>query len=81
MKGNRSPPIGYKLSSIAFADGAPVEASNSTTALGDIMTNSNVNNCPSSCFRPVGLAMDDEGRLFMTSDATGEIYVLRRIGS
>ncbi|KAH8884993.1 glucose sorbosone dehydrogenase [Thozetella sp. PMI_491] len=73
---NRSPPIGYRLTQIAFANGEPVEPATSTTALIDIMTNSNLNLCPGSCFRPVGLALDSAGRLFMTSDATGEIYVL-----
>ncbi|KAI4604220.1 hypothetical protein KJ359_000351 [Pestalotiopsis sp. 9143b] len=28
------------------------------------------------CFRPVGLALDSQSRLFMTSDSTGEIYML-----
>ncbi|KAK1524269.1 uncharacterized protein CCOS01_09356 [Colletotrichum costaricense] len=34
--------------------------------------------CPDHCFRPVGLAWDSQQRLFMTSDSTGEIYVLQR---
>ncbi len=34
--------------------------------------------CPQGCFRPVGLAWDKEGRLFMSSDATGEIYVVTK---
>jgi hypothetical protein len=36
--------------------------------------------CPGSCFRPVGLALDSKGRMFVSSDATGEIYVLARTG-
>ncbi|KKY35861.1 putative glucose sorbosone dehydrogenase [Diaporthe ampelina] len=31
-----------------------------------------------SCFRPVGVAIDAKGRVFMSSDTTGEIYVLQR---
>jgi len=32
--------------------------------------------CPNGCFRPAGLAWDSKGRLYMTSDSTGEIYVI-----
>lgn len=42
------------------------------------MTNPDLSKCPDECFRPVGLAWDGEGRLWVTSDSTGEIYVLRR---
>ena len=42
------------------------------------MTNPDLSKCPDACFRPVGLAWDSEGRLWVTSDSTGEIYVLRR---
>lgn len=42
------------------------------------MANADINDCPSGCFRPVGLAWDAQGRLFMSSDSTGEIYVITR---
>jgi hypothetical protein len=42
------------------------------------MSNPTITNCPSKCFRPVGLAWDSKGRLWMTSDSTGEIYVLQK---
>jgi glucose/arabinose dehydrogenase len=77
---DRTAPIGYKLSTIAFANGSPVAPSDSTTALTDIFTNQNDFNCPDLCFRPVGLARDGQGRIFMSSDATGEIWVLLRTG-
>lgn len=64
------------LSSVAFTNGQPVEASNSTTSLRNILSNADNSACPDSCFRPVGLALDSQGRLFMSSDSTGEIYVL-----
>ena len=38
------------------------------------MENSNVGGCPNSCFRPVGLDFDQKGRLFVSSDTSGEIY-------
>jgi hypothetical protein len=30
------------------------------------------------CFRPTGIEFDSKGRLYMASDATGEIYVIAR---
>jgi hypothetical protein len=55
-----------------------VEPAKSTTAAIDIVSNPDVTRCPDECFRPVGLAWDGKGRLFMTSDSTGEIYVVVR---
>lgn len=77
---DRSNPIGYKLSAIAFSSGSPIQNSDSTTSTVDILTNIDLSNCPNDCFRPVGLALDSKERLFMTSDSTGEIYVLVKTG-
>lgn len=38
-------------------------------------------NCPGNCFRPAGLAIDSEDRVWFSSDSTGEIFVLQRTGS
>lgn len=73
---NRDVPSGYKLSMVPFQDGQPVAAADNTTAAVDIFANVDNTACPDNCFRPVGLAFDDQGRLFMSSDATGEIYVI-----
>ncbi|OIW24899.1 soluble quino protein glucose dehydrogenase [Coniochaeta ligniaria NRRL 30616] len=75
---NRDEPVGYKLSVVSFANGEPVEAADSTEAAVDILSNADNTKCPGSCFRPAGLAIDAQGRVFMSSDATGEIYVLQR---
>ncbi|KAL8929836.1 MAG: hypothetical protein Q9208_000980 [Pyrenodesmia sp. 3 TL-2023] len=75
---DRTEPVGYKLSVIPFVDGEPVAASDNKTAATDILVNADNSRCPSNCFRPVGIAFDQQGRLFMSSDATGEIYVLAR---
>ena len=32
-----------------------------------------LNACPNACVRPVGLAFDRLGRLFVSSDSTGEV--------
>ena len=75
---DRSDPVGYKLSVIPFKDGEPVAKPDNNTAITDIFQNSDNSVCPQHCFRPVGIAFDAQGRLFLSSDATGEIYVIER---
>jgi len=75
---NRDNPDGYLLYAVAFSNGMPVEPPNSTTAVIPIMSNPDNSQCPNNCFRPVGLAWDSKGRLFMTSDSTGEVYVVTK---
>jgi glucose/arabinose dehydrogenase len=75
---NRDDPVGYKVSVVEFANGEPVDASDSMTAAADIVSNADNSACPDNCFRPVGLAWDGNGWLFMSSDSTGEIYVITR---
>ncbi|KAK4655086.1 hypothetical protein QC762_404850 [Podospora pseudocomata] len=79
---DRSSPVGYKVASIAFnaATGEPVASADSKGALRDIITNVDNTQCPDKCFRPVGLAIDSKGRIWFSSDSTGEIYVLQRTG-
>lgn len=73
-----TPPVGYRISSISFdpSRGLPTSPPTSTTSTIDIISNSNSSFCPSNCFRPVGMALDTLGRLFVSSDATGEIWVV-----
>ncbi|KAF9741032.1 hypothetical protein PMIN06_009574 [Paraphaeosphaeria minitans] len=76
---NRDDPIGYKLSYIAFdGAGSPLANATSNSSTVDIFSNPDLSKCPDECVRPVGLAWDAEGRLFMSSDATGEIWVVTR---
>ncbi|KAF2030144.1 soluble quino protein glucose dehydrogenase [Setomelanomma holmii] len=76
---NRQLPIGYKLSFVEFdGNGQPRAPANSTTAAADIVSNPDLTRCPTNCFRPVGLAWDSQGRLYMSSDSTGEIYVITK---
>lgn len=75
---DRTDPVGYKLSVIPFQNGEPVAASNNNTAATDIFSNTDNSKCPQNCFRPVGIAFDNQGRLFVSSDATGEIYVVQK---
>ncbi|KAJ9415694.1 soluble quino protein glucose/sorbosone dehydrogenase [Fusarium oxysporum] len=73
---NRNPGDGYRLSKVDFADGEPVPESDDPKAEVPLMWNTDNTKCPSGCFRPAGLAFDKSGRLFLTSDSTGELYVL-----
>lgn len=58
--------------------GSPIAPPDSREAAVDIVSNPDISACPGRCFRPVGLAWDSQGRLFMSSDSTGEIYVVTK---
>lgn len=73
---NRNPADGYRVMRVDFANGEPVADVTSTTAQIPVMENSDISGCPFNCFRPVGLAFDEKGRLFVSSDSSGEIYVI-----
>ena len=75
---DRTDPSGYKVSLISFANGEPVAPASSNTSYTDIFANADNSACPDSCFRPVGLAFDSQGRMFVSSDASGEIYVIAK---
>jgi hypothetical protein len=70
--------VGYKLASLSFSNGQPTASSDSRDALVDVMSTPDLSVCPDKCFRPVGLAWDAKDRLFMSSDTTGEVFVLAR---
>lgn len=76
--GNRDNPAGYKLSAVAFSGGQPTEPPTSTTAAVSILSNADNGACPDGCFRPVGLVVDGQERVYMSSDSTGEIWVLKQ---
>jgi glucose/arabinose dehydrogenase len=79
---NRDEPVGYKLSLVEFQeDGEPVDDVTSLTAATDIFSNQDLSRCPQNCFRPVGMAIDSNGRIFVSSDASGEIYLISRVNN
>lgn len=61
---------------VDFKDGQPVAEASSKTAAIPVMENTNVGSCPNACFRPVGLEIDNRGRIFVSSDTSGEVYVI-----
>ncbi|KAH7328192.1 NHL repeat-containing protein [Stachybotrys elegans] len=73
---NRDTPVGYRLSLVRFSDGEPVAPGTSMDAEEPLLWNANIEQCPFDCFRPVSVTLDSSGRLFMTSDSTGELFVI-----
>ncbi|PHH80535.1 hypothetical protein CDD80_1047 [Ophiocordyceps camponoti-rufipedis] len=75
---DRDKPVGYRIASIAFTpQGEPSPPRNSPDdAAADILSAPDLSECPDRCFRPVGLALDRRGRLWFSSDSSGEIFVL-----
>ncbi|CAI4213410.1 unnamed protein product [Parascedosporium putredinis] len=76
---NPKNPVGYMVSSVAFSNGQPSASVSANDALTEIFSNPNHDACPEGCFRPVGLAFDAQGRLWVSADSTGEIYVLKKL--
>ncbi|KAI0116716.1 soluble quino protein glucose dehydrogenase [Daldinia grandis] len=76
---DRRPPDGYRVGKIPFANGQPVANLTDTTAVEYILQNEDTTKCPGACFRPVGLAFDKKGRLFMAADTSGEIFVITEV--
>lgn len=84
---NRQTSVGYKVSKVNFKNGKPAARPDSKTAVIDIMSNKDVKKCGQikpyvwnkDCFRPAGLAFDKAGNLFMSSDETGEIWVISKV--
>ena len=63
---------------IPFKNGEPVDGPDSKTAAMDVFGNADNSACPQHCLRPVGLAFDSQDRMYVSSDATGEIYVVMK---
>ena len=78
---DRDQGIGYKLSVVQFENGQPVDASDSLTSATDIVANEDNSVCPDDCLRPVAMAFDGQGRIFLSSDSSGEIYLVTRDAS
>ena len=74
---DRSPADGFRVMKVEFGkDGQPVQPLSSKSAAITVMENPNTGSCPRGCFRPVGLEFDSKKRLFVSSDSTGEIFVI-----
>lgn len=61
---------------MSFANGNPIKRSHEGDAEEMLMWNADNTDCDNHCFRPTGLLLDKKSRLFMTSDATGEMFLV-----
>ncbi|KAJ7084754.1 soluble quino protein glucose/sorbosone dehydrogenase [Mycena crocata] len=66
---NRSPPTGYGVVHAPFPFVQSYEF---------IVRATNLTSCPGSCIRPVGLAFSSSGVLYVSSDTSGELFVIER---
>ncbi|KAG8926641.1 hypothetical protein FRC02_008764 [Tulasnella sp. 418] len=75
---NTRPPTGYGVIRVPWSTGTgrPEAESTSGNGYSFILQARDTTRCPSECIRPVGLAFDKRGRLFVSSDSTREIFVV-----
>ncbi|KAG8848800.1 hypothetical protein FRB91_010485, partial [Serendipita sp. 411] len=74
---NREPPTGYGIVRIPWSGNAPNSGRDSKDGYSFILQAPDLSACPDGCFRPVGLTFDPKGRLFGSSDSTGEIFIIQ----
>jgi len=68
---DRTPPTGYGVVHVP-------RASPSITPYSFIVQATNLKTCPGTCIRPVGLAFGTDDRLYVSSDSSGELFVIQR---
>ncbi|PPR04648.1 hypothetical protein CVT24_011866 [Panaeolus cyanescens] len=74
---DRSPPTGYGVVRVPF----PLNQQfGGGLGYSFIVQATDLTGCPTNCnaIRPVGLAFGDDGRLFVSSDATGELFFVQK---
>ncbi|KAJ7587136.1 hypothetical protein C8J56DRAFT_943668 [Mycena floridula] len=64
---NRVPPTGYGVVRLAI----PLQQDYTF-----VIQATNLSTCPGSCIRPVGLVFGNSGQMFVTSDSSGELFVV-----
>ncbi|KAJ7935367.1 hypothetical protein B0H13DRAFT_525180 [Mycena leptocephala] len=67
---NRAPPTGYGVVHAPF----PFRGDDYSF----IIQAANLTSCPGSCIRPVGLAFSRSGVLYVSSDSSGELFVVEK---
>ncbi|KAF8707850.1 pyrroloquinoline quinone binding, partial [Rhizoctonia solani] len=68
--------LGYKVVRIPWNNGAPAASADSRNGYETVVGAPDLSQCPNGCIRPVGVAFDRLGRLFVSSDTTGEIFIV-----
>ncbi|KAK0672010.1 hypothetical protein QBC41DRAFT_217966 [Cercophora samala] len=81
---NRDEPEGYKVSEVEWdaETGQPKHSVRSLNAARDLFNTGDIHRCRPDgiCLRPVGLQVDDGGRVFVSNDYGGEVWVLEQTG-
>lgn len=75
---DRTPPTGYGVVRVPFTGLQPSAPPSSQTGFTFLAQATNLTSCPGTCIRPVGLAFADDGRLFVSSDSSGELFVISK---
>ncbi|EKM48709.1 uncharacterized protein PHACADRAFT_108421 [Phanerochaete carnosa HHB-10118-sp] len=78
---DRTPPTGYGVvrQVVPFSGLQPSAPPSSQTGYTFLAQATNLTSCPGTCIRPVGLAFADDGRLFVSSDSSGELFVISKM--
>jgi hypothetical protein len=66
-------PCSSKSFRVPFTKNAPTALASSNVGYEFIVQAANLTTCPGTCIRPVGLVFGKDGRLFVTSDSSGEV--------
>ncbi|KAG9086431.1 hypothetical protein FS749_003655 [Ceratobasidium sp. UAMH 11750] len=79
---NRQPPTGYKVVRIPWAanGSGPAAVPSSKTGYETVVGAPDPSKCPNQCVRPVGVVFDQYGRMIVSSDATGEVFIVQSSG-
>ncbi|GJE86242.1 soluble quino protein glucose dehydrogenase [Phanerochaete sordida] len=75
---DRTPPTGYGVVRVPFAGLQPAAPPASQKGYTFLAQATNLTSCPGTCIRPVGLAFASDGRLFVSSDSSGELFIISR---
>ena len=63
---------------VPFTGLQPSSPPSSKTGYSFLVQATNLDTCPGTCIRPVGLAFANDGRLFVSSDSSGELFIISK---
>ncbi|TDL28938.1 soluble quino protein glucose dehydrogenase [Rickenella mellea] len=73
---DRTKPTGYSVVRIPWSGNAPKAKRDAGNGYDILVQPPDLSKCNQQCIRPVGLAFDSSGILYVSSDATGEVFVI-----
>ncbi|KAG8794814.1 hypothetical protein FRC12_021347 [Ceratobasidium sp. 428] len=79
---NRDHPTGYGVARIPWSkqQDRPVANPNAKDGYVTIVKAPDMSKCPEECIRPVGLVVDQLGRMIVSSDESGELFIVEKSG-